>query len=409
MKFYKKWLSVLLALAIFVGSFGLLPAKSEAATGSYIETALTKNGTTVTLKVNLRNYYYLSNGKFVVKYDKNVLQLRDVQKGTGTYASFDIQEVNTATAGEVVYGFASAAASYKYNTLLTVNFDVKNVTEQSTTVTTQIAELVNAGTHYTAGETTLSDSITVGTAAPAPTTYHTVRFYANNATYASQQVANGGYATEPTPPTRSGYTFAGWYLDSSTKYDFNTPVTSSFTLYAGWRQNTVTNYTVTFYNQGSVYTTQTVASGSYATQPTSPTRSGYTFSGWYTSSALTTKYNFNTPVTSNLSLYAGWTQNQSSSIATPTITSVSKSSSWYYGNRALIQWTSVSGAYGYEVYRATTEYGTYSYITTVSYSNYAYDSTAKSGTTYYYRVRAYKYEGNTKVYSDISNAYSFRM
>ena len=40
--------------------------------------------------------------------------------------------------------------------------------------------------------------------------------------------------------------------------------------------------------------------------PTSPTRSGYTFDGWYTNSALTTSYNSNDYVNHDITLYAKW-------------------------------------------------------------------------------------------------------
>lgn len=44
-----------------------------------------------------------------------------------------------------------------------------------------------------------------------------------------------------------------------------------------------------------------------ATEPTAPTRSGYAFSGWYCDKACTQKFDFNTSVNENLTLYAGWT------------------------------------------------------------------------------------------------------
>ena len=44
--------------------------------------------------------------------------------------------------------------------------------------------------------------------------------------------------------------------------------------------------------------------------PTNPTRNGYTFDGWVTSSGAS--FNFNTKITSETTLYAKWTINDSS-------------------------------------------------------------------------------------------------
>ncbi len=138
---------------------------------------------------------------------------------------------------------------------------------------------------------------------------YTVSFNSNGgSSTASQTVAWGSTATRPANPTKAGYTFKGWYSDSAlTKaYDFATPVKSYLVLYAGWKQIT---YTVSFNsNGGSAVASQTVAWGSTATKPASPTKAGYTFTGWYSNSVLTTAYNFSTAVKSNLILYAGWKQ-----------------------------------------------------------------------------------------------------
>ena len=53
---------------------------------------------------------------------------------------------------------------------------------------------------------------------------------------------------------------------------------------------------------------QTVKDGETAIKPADPTASGWTFGGWYTDTALTTAYDFNTPVRTNLDLYAKWTE-----------------------------------------------------------------------------------------------------
>lgn len=52
---------------------------------------------------------------------------------------------------------------------------------------------------------------------------------------ASQTILAGETATEPTNPTRSGYTFEGWYL-GSVLFDFSTPITGDLTLTAKWQE-----------------------------------------------------------------------------------------------------------------------------------------------------------------------------
>ena len=54
------------------------------------------------------------------------------------------------------------------------------------------------------------------------------------------------------------------------------------------------------------YPTQIVKGSVLAKPSPDPTRAGNTFEGWYTNSGLTTAYNFSSPVTANLNLYAKW-------------------------------------------------------------------------------------------------------
>lgn len=60
--------------------------------------------------------------------------------------------------------------------------------------------------------------------------------------------------------------------------------------------------------EGSKVDFQTTADGKLV-KPTDPTRDGYTFGGWYTDEACTQAYDFSTPVTADLTLYAKWTKN----------------------------------------------------------------------------------------------------
>lgn len=78
------------------------------------------------------------------------------------------------------------------------------------------------------------------------------------------------------------------------------------TLITAQVQDNTPTYTVTFDSNGGSPTpnSQTVRYGMAVVQPANPTRSQYSFDGWYNGNTL---YTFGTPVTSNLTLTAHWT------------------------------------------------------------------------------------------------------
>ena len=136
----------------------------------------------------------------------------------------------------------------------------------------------------------------------------------------TRKVTYGGtYGALPTP-TRTGYTFSGWYTASSggTKILSTTKYTrtSNQTLYAHWTKTAAKKYTVTFNANGGTVGTKSKSvtyGNTYGTLPT-PTRSGYTFSGWYTSSSGGTKVTSSTKVSKSYNhyLYAHWTKKSTS-------------------------------------------------------------------------------------------------
>lgn len=69
----------------------------------------------------------------------------------------------------------------------------------------------------------------------------TVRFETNGGgTIDKQKIQKGTTATEPDAPTKTGYTFYGWYTDaefSGEEFDFDTTVSESITLYAKWEKH----------------------------------------------------------------------------------------------------------------------------------------------------------------------------
>ena len=141
---------------------------------------------------------------------------------------------------------------------------------------------------------------------------YTVAFDSNGGSNVeAQNVRLGTTATRPADPTRTGYTFSGWYTarNGGTKYDFNQTVTGDITLYAHWTVNT---YTLTFDTNGgsTTETTRKVQYGNpYGTMPTA-TRKGYTFDGWFTAKTGGSQVSANTIMgAGNTTVYAHWIAN----------------------------------------------------------------------------------------------------
>ena len=116
--------------------------------------------------------------------------------------------------------------------------------------------------------------------------------------------------TEPTP-TKDGYTFLGWYLDSaySEKASFPLDVTDDLTLYAKWEKNA---YDVHFELDGGTGVAD-LKTDRIETEPL-PTKEGYTFLGWYFDGGFANKASFPLEVTGNITLYAKWEENEPAGI-----------------------------------------------------------------------------------------------
>ncbi len=65
---------------------------------------------------------------------------------------------------------------------------------------------------------------------------YTIKFETNGGSEIASVKSTGKAISEPTAPTKNGYTFNGWYTDKelTSKYDFSNKITKSFTLYAAW-------------------------------------------------------------------------------------------------------------------------------------------------------------------------------
>ncbi len=115
---------------------------------------------------------------------------------------------------------------------------------------------------------------------------NTVTLGANGLTYC---LATAARANMTASVASGGY---GWTITGDTR---NCPVS-----------------TVSFDSQsGSAVANQSVAYGDLITEPTAPTREGYTFAGWYTQPDFATQWNFTTNImpANAMTLYARWIAN----------------------------------------------------------------------------------------------------
>ncbi|PJM74402.1 InlB B-repeat-containing protein [Bifidobacterium simiarum] len=145
--------------------------------------------------------------------------------------------------------------------------------------------------------------------------------YASGGMYGNGTTEGNGFVQEYylaegkgpiTKPYVPGFGFPNDIVPEDSDYVTNQGMTLPQNLLAKFDQYTAmldanTTYTVSFDSAGgSTVASQTVRKNAKATQPANPTRSGYSFAGWYSGSA---KWDFSKPVTGNLTLTAKWTRN----------------------------------------------------------------------------------------------------
>ena len=129
---------------------------------------------------------------------------------------------------------------------------------------------------------------------------------------AVQNVDSYKTATAPADPTRTDYTFYGWYEDAecTVKYDFNSLVTEDITLYARWVKTSEipASVKVTFdlNYEGAPTATQADTVKGLVAQPADPAREGYYFKGWYDKASEGSLFNFDALVSQATTVYAYW-------------------------------------------------------------------------------------------------------
>lgn len=204
----------------------------------------------------------------------------------------------------------------------TVTYDYAGATGGNSTKTSSSAK--TTVTKYTfnswSGQGATAAPITKGT--ENGTTYYYYTFPKTEAatsnyiaTYSQTQTSTYSSVTLPNP-TKTGYTFGGWYTESGTKAGAGgasyTPQ-KSLTLHASW---TAKSYKVTLdSNGGNKYdgtTFNVTYNGKYSPLSyfisSAPSKTGYTFGGWYTAKSGGTKITASSTVKTakDHTLFAHW-------------------------------------------------------------------------------------------------------
>lgn len=265
---------------------------------------------------------------------------------SATYASYSPGQSYTSNSGKTFYAVwsknsytiqynanggsgAPASQTKKYGETLTLS-SVKPTRSGYTFKGWSTSSTATTPTYYAGGSYTANSGATLyavweKNATPTPVTY-TVSYNANGGSGApasQTKTQNVTLTLSSTKPTRSGYTFLGWSTSSTATYPLyyaggSYTANASATLYAVWEKNVTpapTTYTVSYNANGGsgAPSSQTKTYGVNLTlSSVKPTRSGYSFLGWSTSStASSATYLAGGTYTANASanLYAVWSKN----------------------------------------------------------------------------------------------------
>ena len=124
-----------------------------------------------------------------------------------------------------------------------------------------------------------------------------------------------------------------------------------------------TTHTVTFDTDGGTsISNRTIVDGCTTNKPSNPTKTGYTFGGWYTNNTYTAEFNFSNAITSDTTIYAKWNSapilneiriaSETTSVQagvlpafTATTTTEHASIEAYGGNTIWVRWPSGAGSW----------------------------------------------------------------
>ena len=322
----------------------------SAYTITYVVDGVTVQTATYDFGATITPYTYTKEGYTISAWSPAVPATMPAENltvsATSTVNTYTVTyQVNGETVNTVQYAYGAEIEPYTY-TLTGYTVGAWNETVPATmpardlTVTADATVNTYTVTYVVDGNQVHEDSVPYGTAIPAYTysktgytfsgwdaalpetmpaqnltlngtttvNAYTITFDSNGGSAVASVTADYGTAlTQPEDPTRTGYTFRGWYTDTAlTKaFLFTTMPAEDVTLYAKWEANT---YTLHFDSDGgSSVEDRTVTYGQpYGALPT-PEKQGYTFTGWQMADGTAVNANLTVTRTEDHTVYAVWT------------------------------------------------------------------------------------------------------
>ena len=128
---------------------------------------------------------------------------------------------------------------------------------------------------------------------------YTVTYINEGSEYHKEELTYKSKHEKIEDPFKTGYTFTGWYNENEEKVEYPITVTKDITLHSKYEIN---KYTVTFNDEDRI-TTKEVNYNNKVEPVINQGKTGYTFKYWSKEKGGE-EYNFNTPVTENMTLYA---------------------------------------------------------------------------------------------------------
>ena len=132
---------------------------------------------------------------------------------------------------------------------------------------------------------------------------YTIIYNTNGGTSIANKIVLEGNKVVNVAPTKAGYIFLGWFINDK-KFNFDTIINEDINLIAKWEK--LESYLVTFNSDGGTNASnKSVYEGYKVSKPSNPSKTGFTFSGWYNGAS---EYNFNNTISKNITLTAKWNE-----------------------------------------------------------------------------------------------------